>query len=135
MTKKIEFLAVLLAFVMQSMTMWSATLDVSPVYLFYYRNTPKLDGNPKPSKAPANNNLSLSIFFEEDNRLLIIYAPLGTTYNYYICDENEEIISQGTLDFCSSDNLIVDLGACQSGTYNLFVVYNGCTYSGIFKIG
>lgn len=133
MTKKIYVWAILLAFVMQSMNAWSKTSSLSPVCL-YNKHTPKLDGNPKPSKAPANFVLTLSVFIDEDSQQLVMYDPLGETYAYYIYNENEEVISQGVLDFSNSEYCTVDLWTYQSGTYVITIIYNGYTYSGTFEM-
>lgn len=39
MTKKICFMAILFAFVMQSVSVWSATQSVTPVYLYSLHST------------------------------------------------------------------------------------------------
>lgn len=133
MTKKIFYMAMLLAFVMQSVSVWSATQSVSPVYL-YYKNTPKLDGNPKPSKSPASYNLSLSVSYNAECQQLVMQDSSGEVYTYYIINENEEVVSQGILDFISTDNYTVDLWGYLSGAYTLFIVHGGHTFCGTFDI-
>ncbi len=118
---------------MQSLNVWSATNSVSPVYL-YYKHTPKLDGTPKPSKAPANYNLALSVSLDENCQQLVMQDQTGQQYTYYIYNENEEIISQGNLDFANTDNLVVNLWPYQSGIYTLIIVYNGYTFCGTFEL-
>lgn len=133
MTKKICFMAILFAFVMQSVSVWSATQSVTPVYL-YYTNTPKLDGMLKPTKAPANFSLSLSVSLNSENQQLIMQDSSGEVYTYYILNDNEEVVSQGILDFSSTDNHIVDLWSYPSGIYTVVVVHNGHDFSGEFEI-
>lgn len=94
MTKKICFMAILFALLIQSTNMWSATQSVSPVYL-YYKHTPKLDGNPKPSKSPANYNLSLNVSFNAESQQLVMEDSSDEVYTYYILNGNEEVVSQG----------------------------------------
>lgn len=118
---------------MQSMSAWSGTTNVSPVY-FHKKPAPKLDGTPRPSKAPANYSLTLSVFLDEDSQQLVMYDPSGETYTYYICNEDEDVISQGVLNFSSSESCTVNLWTYSSGTYDIIVVYNGVTYSGTFEI-
>lgn len=133
MTKKICFMAILLAFVMQNVSVWAATQSVLPVYL-YYKHTPKLDGMPKPSKSPANYSLSLSVFYNAESQQLVMQDSSGEVYTYYILNENEEVVSQGVLDFSSTDNQTVDLWGYLSGTYTLVIVDGGHTFCGTFDI-
>lgn len=53
-------------------------------------------------------------------------------YTYYI--SNEDIVSQGILDFSSKDNHTIDLGASLSGAYTLVIVHGGHTFCGTFDI-
>ena len=133
MTKKICFMAILLAFVMQSVSVWSATQCVSPVYL-YYKHTPKLDGMPKPSKSPANYSLSLSVSYNAESQQLVMQDSSSEVYTYYILNENEEVVSQGILNFSSTNNQTVDLWAYPSGAYTLVIVHGGHTFCGTFDI-
>lgn len=131
MKKKICFLAILFAFVMQSTSVWSNTFSIVPVYL-YYKHTPKLDGNPKPSKSPTNYYLSLSVSYNAEDQQLVMQDSSGEIYTYYI--SNEDIVSQGILDFSSKDNHTIDLGAFLSGIYTLVIVHDGHTFCGTFNI-
>ena len=133
MTKKICFMAILLAFVMQNVSVWAATQSVLPVYL-YYKHTPKLDGMPKPSKSPANYSLSLSVSYNAESQQLVMQDSSSEVYTYYILNENEEVVSQGMLDFSSTDNQTVNLWAYLSGTYTLVIVHDGYTFCGTFDI-
>lgn len=133
MTKKICLMTILFAFVMQSVSVWAATQSVSPVYL-YYKHTPKLDGMPKPSKSPANYSLSLSVSYNAESQQLVMQDSSSEVYTYYILNENEEVVSQGILDFSSTDNQTVDLGVYLSGTYTLVIVHGGHTFCGTFDI-
>ena len=133
MTKKICFMAILLAFVMQNVSVWAATQSVLPVYL-YYKHTPKLDGMPKPSKSPANYSLSLSVSYNAESQQLVMQDSSSEVYTYYILNENEEVVSQGVLDFSSTDNQTVDLLGYISGTYTLVIVDGGHTFCGTFDI-
>lgn len=58
----------------------------------------------------------------------------GEIYTYYILNENEEVVSQGILDFSSTDNYTIDLGASLSGAYTLVIVHGGHTFCGTFDI-
>lgn len=133
MLKKICFMAIFIAFVFQSVNVWSATNSLSPVYLCY-RHTPKLDGTPKPSKAPVNYTLTLNVSLDEDFRQLIMQDLSRLQYTYYICDENEEVVSQGNLDFTNHDNLVIDIWPFQSGVYTLFIIYGEHTFCGNFEL-
>lgn len=133
MTKKICFMAILLTFVMQSVSVGAATQSVSTVYL-YYKHTPKLDGTPKPSKSPVNYNLSLSVSYNAESQQLVMQDSSGEVYTYYILNENEEVVSQGILDFGSTDNQTINLWAYLSGTYTLVIVHDGYSFCGTFDI-
>ena len=56
----------------------------------------------------------------------------GEIYTYYI--SNEDIVSHGILDFSSTDNHTIDLGAFLSGAYALVIVHGGHTFCGTFDI-
>lgn len=131
MKKRICFMAILFAFAMQSLSVWAATQSVTPVYL-HYKHTPKLDGMPKPSKSPANYYLSLSVSYNAEDQQLVMQDSSGEIYTYYI--SNEDIVSQGILDFSSTDNHTIDLGAFLSGTCTLVIVHGGHTFCGTFDI-
>lgn len=133
MKKRICFMAILFAFVMQSLSVWAATQSVTPVYL-HYKHTPKLDGMPKPSKSPANYSLSLSVSYNADGQQLVMQDSSGEVYTYYILNENEEVVSQGILDFSSTDNYTIDLWAYLSGAYTLVIVHGGHTFCGTFDV-
>lgn len=133
MSKRICFMAITIALVFQSMNVWSATNSLSPVYLSY-RHTPKLNGTPKPSKAPVNYNLALNVFLDEDFRQLIMQDLSRQQYTYYIYDENEEIVSQGNMDFTNSSNLTINIWPYQTGIYTLFIIYGEHTYCGTFEL-
>ena len=55
-------------------------------------------------------------------------------YTYYISNENEEVVSQGILDFSSTDNYTLDLWSFLSGAYTLVIVHGGHTFCGTFDI-
>lgn len=126
-------MAILFAFAMQSVSVWAATQSVTPVYL-HYKHTPKLDGMPKPSKAPANYYLSLSVSYNAEDQQLVMQDSSGEIYTYYILNENEEVASQGILNFSSTDNYTIDLGAFVSGAYTLVIVHGGHTFCGTFDV-
>lgn len=131
MIKKTKIIAILFAFIMQ--TMHLVPLNASDVYL-HYRYVPKDKGNLAPSKAPAKNNLTLNVFFDEESQQLIFSDLPGNVYTYYIYDDNKNIVSQGILDFSTNESFIVNLWTCQSGMYTLVVTHNECTYFGTFEI-
>lgn len=133
MKKRICFMAILFAFAMQSVSVWAATQSVTPVYL-HYKHTPKLDGMPRPSKAPANYYLSLSVSYNAEDQQLVMQDSSGEIYTYYILNENEEVASQGILNFSSTDNYTIDLGAFVSGAYTLVIVHGGHTFCGTFDV-
>lgn len=133
MKKDIRFMAILLAFVMQSMAIWSSTLNGSPVYL-HYKKDPKIIGTNRPSRAPANKSISLNVFHDDGSQQLTLTDSSNGVYSYFIYNEEEETISQGTLSFGNNDSLYIDLWGFQSGTYVLEIICGGCTYSGTFEI-
>lgn len=133
MTKNIKFMTILFAFIMQSMTIWSST--ISGIYVYLQHITPKKIGdNSQPTRTPAKNNLTLNVFYNSGSQQLELTDSSNGIYSYSIYDENEEIMSQGVLNFNNDDILYIDLWGYQSGTYTLEIVYGGCTYSGTFEI-
>ena len=58
----------------------------------------------------------------------------GEIYTYYILNENEEVVSQGILDFSSTDNYTIDLWSFLRGAYALVIVHGGHTFCGTFGL-
>lgn len=133
MTKNIKFMAILFAFVMQSMAIWAITISGDPVYL-YYKTEPKIKGNHGSTRVPARNSITLNAFYYDINQQLTLTDSSNGVYSYTIYGDNEAIMSQGVLNFNNGDILYIDLWGYQSGTYTLEIVYGGCTYSGTFEI-
>lgn len=133
MRKNIKLLAIMFAFAMQSMTMWSATTSMYPVSL-YHRPTGWTGANPKPSKAPANYTLPLCVILDEENHQLLVTALAEGQYTYYIYNEGNEVITQGVLNCYSNGEYTIDLAQCCSGKYELVVIYNDHVFRGTFEI-
>lgn len=133
MTKNIKIMAILFAFLMQSMAVWPITNGGNSVYL-HYKTDPKSKGINKPAKAPAYKFISLSVFYDDAEQQLKLTDSSNGVYSYTIYGDNEAIMSQGVLNFNNGDILYIDLWGYQSGTYTLEIVYGGCTYSGTFEI-
>jgi len=133
MRKNIKLLTITFVLAMQSLTTWSGTTSVCPVFL-YYRQTPLLGGNPKPSKAPANLDIPLNVTLNEEDKLLCLSSQLECNYCYYIYNESDNLVSSGILDFINCNNHIINLSFCDNGTYTLVVIYNGHAFSGSFAI-
>lgn len=133
MRKNIKLLAIMFAFAMQSMTVWSATTSMYPVSL-YHMPTGWTGDNPKPSKAPANYTIPLSVILDDENQQLLVTALAEGEYTYYIYNEGNEVISQGFLNCCNNGEYTIDLGLCCSGEYELVVIYNDHAFSGAFEM-
>lgn len=133
MRKNIKLLAIMFAFAMQSMTMWSATTSMYPVSL-YHRPTGWTGDNPKPSKAPANYTIPLSVILDEENQQLLVTAFAEGQFTYYIYNESGDIVSQGVLNCNNNGSYVINLGLCSYGTYTIAVTYNEHTYIGTFEI-
>lgn len=133
MRKNIKLLAIMFAFAMQSMTVWSATTSMYPVSL-YHMPTGWTGDNPKPSKAPANYTIPLSVILYEENQQLLVTAFAEGQYTYYIYNEGNEVITQGVLNCSNNGEYTIDLGLCCSGVYDLVFIYNGHVFSGTFEI-
>ncbi len=128
MKKKIFFLTLLFAFILKGTNVSVA----SPVPL--YRVTPKVTGNTKPSKAPVHFCLTLTVFFDEDIRQLALYDESGNTYTYYVYDEDESEVVQGSFNSSVTNSISLDLSYCIEGTYILVVSIDGTLYQGEFTI-
>ena len=133
MRKNIKLLAIMFAFAMQSVTMWSATTSMYPVSLSY-RQGPLLGNNPKPSKAPAHFCIPLSVVLDEDSQQLLVTALAEGEFTYNIYNETGNLISEGILNCNCNDSQNIDLGLYYSGVYYLVVTYNGHTFGGSFEI-
>ena len=72
--------------------------------------------------------------YTAEDQQLVIQDSSSEIYTYYILNENEEVVSQGILDFSGNGSYTIDLGLCCSGEYELVVVYNDHVFSGTFDI-
>lgn len=133
MTKKIYLGAILIAFVMQSMSAWSNTLGISPVNL-YRKYAPKLDGNAKPTKAPANFSIPLTVYLDEDNHQLMVTSISDGDFTYYIYDDCGNVVTQGIINCTVNQVLSLGLWICQSGVFSIVFTNDGNTYEGVFAI-
>ena len=133
MTKKIYFVAILFAFVMQSMSVWSNTNGISPVNL-YRKCSPKIDVYHKPSKAPANFSIPLAVFLDEDAQQLRVASYSDADFTYYIYNDSGDILSQGILNCIVNSDYSIDLWSCHSGEYTIVFMHEGNTYEGTFGI-
>lgn len=133
MRKNIKLLAIMFAFAMQSMTMWSATSSMYPVTLSY-RQGPLLGSNSKPTKAPAHYSIPLNVVLDDDNQQLLVTALAEGEFTYYIYNESNEVITQGTLNCCNNGEYTIDFTLCCSGEYELVVIYNDHVFRGTFEI-
>lgn len=130
MTMNLRIMAIIIAFVISGMKVWSSVVGVSPVYL-HYKQTTVLNGKIKPSKAPAHYNIPLSVFLDEDTKRLVFTDSSDETYSYSMYDESGDLVLQGVLDFVSND-LYLDLSFLPSGVYSIDITDNDCTYAGTF---
>ncbi|MDE5783882.1 MAG: hypothetical protein K2H97_06165 [Prevotella sp.] len=130
MIKNLKISTILFAFAMQIIGV--ASLSASDVPL-YYKHTPKDNGAQMPSKAPAKEELTLNVYFDEEIQQLAFSDLSDNIYTYYIYDEDENIISQGTLNLSTNNIVYIDVIA-KCGTYTLNVVYNGQNYVGTFGV-
>lgn len=131
MRKNVKLLAIMFAFAMQSVTMWSATTSMYPVSLSY-RQGPLVGNNPKPSKAPAHFCIPLSVVLDEDSQQLLVTALAEGEFTYNIYNESNEIVSQGVLNCSNNGSYGINLRFCSYGTYNIEVSYNEHVYEGTF---
>ena len=72
--------------------------------------------------------------YNADGQQLVMQDSSGEVYTYYILNENEEVVSQGILDFSSTDNYTIDLWSFLRGAYALVIVHGGHTFCGTFDI-
>lgn len=133
MTKAIQLIAILFAFVMQSTNVLASTHVVTPVYI-YYKSIQKPNGSHNPSKAPGIYDIPLSIFLDEENRQLVLSDSQEEVYTYCIYNESEEVMSQGVLNFISTNSQYIDIGILQNGTYNIIITKDNCAFIGMFNI-
>ena len=133
MKKKICFLAILFAFVMQSTSVWSNTLGISPVSM-YRKYVPKLDGNLKPSKAPANLTVPFIVFLDEDNQQLMVTSISAGDYTYCIYDNCDSVVTQGVICCSVNTTFTIDLWLYQAGLFSIVFTNEGNIYEGEFEI-
>ena len=99
------------------------------------RTGPKLAGNPGPSRAPARRfSMTLSAFLQQANFQLLVNDTAGKTYSYCIYDEDEAVVSQGTLDFSDCESLYINLIGLEEGEYTLEFYDGSRSYIGTFYL-
>lgn len=133
MKRKVKFLAIMFAFITQSLSIWGTTTDVYSISL-NYTPTGRLGNMPKPSKAPANFTAPVSIIHDEGNQSLVMTMLAEGNFTYSIYNEENTIMSQGCVDYVVNNNYTIDLSLYNSGEYRIIVLYNDYTFSGTFFV-
>lgn len=131
MKQQIKVLAIIFALAIQGINMRAATTSTYPVDLHYKPN--KIDGTPKPSKAPAHYVIPLNVFYDEDTQQLLVNALAAGEYIYYVLDENNNIISQGVLNCRNNGSYSITLNPFQNGIFTVCFVYNGHAFYGTIE--
>lgn len=131
MTNYLRLLVVLLLLIIPGYKGVAHTTGTYPIY-FYYEGTPKLDGNPRPSRSRSSNNNPFKADFDESNKTLFFSKPSEDEMEYYIYDENNNLVLQGTfMDSCYLLNLRVTVSL---GKYSILIIYHNNIYRGVLYL-
>ncbi len=96
---------------------------------------PVINGNPKPSKAPAKHKKpNICAYMDEANKNIILYSPLDITATYYIYNEDGNEVNCGIISFIGDGHDVINNANLPFGEYTIFVTLNGVTYAGTFII-
>ena len=131
--KKLRLNIVLFAFLMLSTCVLAKTNSWLPVPIQCSRIPPVKGGYPPPHRAPANNNILLKVFVDEENQQLLFIDNSVGIYTFRIYDENGIIINQGKLIFLEEEFISIDLIQSE-GAYVLEIDNGNDIFFGSFQL-
>ena len=116
-----------------SFAIYPALAGITPVTLSY-KYGPKLDGTPKPSKAPIITYVTISVFFDEDQKQLLLFDSAQSTYTYCIYNNLGIALKEGALNFQEIESLMIEIEDLNCGTYRIEITNQKGSYYGSFNI-
>ena len=135
MNRNIKFLAFLIVFMSQCTLMLADNANAVGVQIDFYRKVPPLNGNPRPSRAPAKRVVvPISAFLNESNRCLSVFSTSVENAYYYVYDEEEQEVSSGIVTFSRDAGSAINLGMLLDGEYTIEVIIDGVAYEGTFYL-
>lgn len=122
---------ILLAFFMQSCTDSAHTTEIYPIY-FKYEGTPKLDGNPKPSRSRTSCKLPLEVYLYVNSKILLFKNANMGHFSYYIYDSQNNLEIQGEI-ISSMYTLNLD-PLIPYKQYTIIILYNNRKYKSSIEL-
>lgn len=129
-TNYLKKFVILVAILMQMPTVNAQPEYAVPVNL-HRKYTPVINGNLKPSKVPARQNVPVNLFYDPDNCTLFFESEETQMVTYYIYDECELLQDSGTY---AGNSYEVMLEGLFSGQYTIVIEVDGIAYQGIFIV-
>ncbi len=88
-----------------------------------------------PRRLPSNNNVTLTAHYNESSgELHFAYPSPGTSFTYYVYDENGEVVTFGHDTFGINGCWNKNIGSLTTGDYTINVVIGSLIYIGIYTI-
>lgn len=135
MNRNIKFLAFLIVFMSQCTLMLADDANAVGVQIDFYRKVPPLNGNPRPSRAPAKRVVvPISAFLNETARCMSVSSTSGESAFYYIYNEEGQQVDSGIVTFSGDAGSTINLGMLLDGEYTIEVVLDGVAYEGTFYL-
>lgn len=132
MKKYLSFLVIMLAFVMQCSILLAEGIH-APVIL-HYSIKPLCGGTSRPSKSDPNNDPTVSVYLNESADSLLLYSSLEESISYYIYDDDEQELCNGSVTFSEQGEGSIYIGAFGEGSYIIDIVVDDIVYEGYFQL-
>lgn len=116
---------------MQSCTDSAHTTEIYPIY-FKYEGTPKLDGNPKPSRSRTSCKLPLEVYLYVNSKILLFKNANMRHFSYYIYDSQNNLEIQGEI-ISSMYTLNLD-PLIPYKQYTIIILYNNRKYKSSIEL-
>lgn len=104
--------------------------DLIPVSLVPRNITGSLSG---PQRTPVES-CPVSLQYDWVNNSLLFSSELIDVCSYSIFDEDDELLTQGLLDFTDENTVSVNLSALNEPYYLIVIVINGFIYEGVLDL-
>lgn len=128
MKKFLSLLVIMLAFIMQSFTILPGQTQV------YLKLKNKIGGNLGPTKSDPDTESPVNIYLSEACDSLLLYSQSEESVTYYIYDENELEVSNGSVTFSNQGESSIYIGTLDEGIYTIFLELDSLVYEGEFEI-
>lgn len=108
--------------------------DESNIPIDIYNNDPITDGSRRPHRAPRKTNMSLNIWYDTNINQLVFFDYLKQDYYYMVIGDDNNVLSEGCLEFDNQDFIYVDLEIETNAIYTIVIFYEDNEYTGTLLI-